>query len=79
MNVKRVGNIKSRKVYTSNTSGVRGVSYDKASGKWLAYIGFDNKDIHLGRYKNKADAIQARLEAEEAYFRPIINQVERKG
>jgi hypothetical protein len=53
---------------SNNTSGVRGVSFDKERQKWAASIAVNGKTHHLGRYKNKEDAIKARKEAEEIYF-----------
>ena len=34
----------------------------------MARIVLDKKDIYLGRYSNKEDAIKARLEAEIKYY-----------
>lgn len=59
---------------TNNTSGVCGVSWNKATGKWIAQIGFKRNKIHLGEFKNKQDAINARIEAEEKYFDPILEK-----
>lgn len=61
-------NNRNSKIPKNNTSGVKGVRYDKVSKKWLAYIGINNKTKHLGRYVNKEDAIKARKQAEEKYF-----------
>lgn len=55
-------------VLPNNTSGVTGVSYHKRLNKWEARIGYKNKSIYLGIYKNKEDAIKARQEAEIKYF-----------
>lgn len=49
---------------SSNTSGCAGVSYDKQTGKWAAYINFKKKRYWLGRYADKKDAVQARKAAE---------------
>lgn len=49
-----------------NTSGHRGV-YSTPSGKWKAEIKRGGKNFNLGTYKDKVDAIQARLYAEEIY------------
>lgn len=47
-----------------NTSGVKGVDFDKSRGKWRAKIGKDGLKITIGRFKYKEDAIKARKEAE---------------
>ena len=52
----------------NNTSGVTGVSWDKAENKWKAQIGINNKMIHLGRFDNFDEAVKARQEAEQKYF-----------
>lgn len=57
-------NGKNQKMHTTNTSGVSGVYYRKDSGRWRAKIMVDNKQINLGTFKNKDDAIAARKEAE---------------
>ncbi len=56
------------KLSSNNTSGVTGVSFDKAVNKWLAYITVNKKQIKLGRYKYFNDAVKARKEAKEKYF-----------
>lgn len=58
----------------NNTSGVTGVSWNSKSSKWCARIGIHKKRITLGYYENKEDAIKARKEAEEKYFKPIIEE-----
>lgn len=52
----------------NNTSGVRGVSWDKNRRKWAATIVFKGKTYHLGRYNNIEDAAAVRKEAENALF-----------
>lgn len=49
----------------NNTSGVIGVSYRANRKKWRAYIMIDNRQITLGHYKKKEEAILARKRAEE--------------
>jgi len=51
----------------NGTSGVRGVSFNKTSGKWVAYIGFDGRLVHLGSFPDKDTAILARKEAAEKH------------
>ena len=50
-----------------NTSGVKGVRFHSRDLIWEAFITHNQKYIHLGRYTNKDDAIQARYEAELKY------------
>lgn len=52
----------------SNTSGTTGVSYNKKSGKWVAYICKEGTRHHLGAYDCIDDAIKARKDAEIKYF-----------
>lgn len=60
-----IESIKSKKVWTNNTSGVKGVSYEKKLGKWRAYINFKGNHYHLGVYSKITDAAKARKAAEE--------------
>lgn len=53
---------------SKNTSGFRGVYFDKKCKNWYAHIRIDNKSKHLGSYKNKEDAIKARHDAELLYY-----------
>lgn len=57
-----------RSVNKNNTSGYRGISYHKETGKWRAYINFRRKQYNLGLYENLDDAIAARREAEERIY-----------
>ena len=43
-----------------NTSGIKGVCWDKSCNKWLSRIKINGKQKHLGRFNNK-------LEAREVY------------
>ena len=43
-------------IMTTNTSGYRGVSWNKAAAKWKACIGVNKKIIHLGYYTDKIEA-----------------------
>lgn len=48
----------------NNTTGVTGVSYDKARSKWIAQIEFKGKHIMLGRFGALIDAVSARKSKE---------------
>ena len=52
--------MKSNKISSANTSGVKGVSFNKSYGKYYAYIGFKNKLYSLGFYDKIEDAKAAR-------------------
>jgi len=56
----------------NNTSGVIGVNWNKTY--WRAYITVNKKQKFLGCYKNKENAIQARLLAENKYFKDFAPQ-----
>lgn len=60
--------IASKKVSSANTTGARGVSFNKALGKYVAYIGFKGKLYHLGSYNNLAEAKSARKMAEKEKY-----------
>lgn len=66
--------IGSKKVRKNNTSGVTGVNYIKNIKKWNASIFFKGKKINLGYFENIDNAIKARKEAEEKYFKPILEK-----
>lgn len=51
-----------------NTSGRTGVSRDKVSGKWCAYIGYNGIYKHLGTFADYEDAVSARINAEMIYY-----------
>ena len=54
-------------VSCTNTSGCKGVYYNKRKNRWIAEIIYDNQKIYLGSFTNKEDAIAARLSANEKY------------
>ncbi|MBQ2408074.1 MAG: hypothetical protein IJH34_04935 [Romboutsia sp.] len=66
--------IRSNKPTKNNTSGHKGISWDNERKKWKAIIHFKKKRYYLGRYDKKEDAIKARQEAEERFFKPIIDE-----
>lgn len=61
-------NMQNQKTNIKNTSGVKGVSWCKATSKWRAYIQINRKHINLGRFDSFDKAVIARREAEEKYF-----------
>lgn len=57
-----------RKMLKNNTSGVKGVYWDREREKWVAQIEFQGKNYRLGRFNDIEDAAAARKEAEKALF-----------
>ena len=67
-------NARNRSIMSNNTSGITGVVWRKKDQVWAASICVDYKRIHLGTFKNKDDAIRARLKAEQKYFKEFAPQ-----
>ena len=44
------------KMMKTNTSGIKGVCFDKNRNKWMAQLQVNNKRIRLGRFDNLDDA-----------------------
>lgn len=63
--VSREENNRNMKKPKTNTSGVVGVSFDKSTKKWFAYIYNKNKRISIGFFKDFNIAVEARQFAEE--------------
>lgn len=64
------GNGKNTKLSRRNKSGAKGVIWFPYKGynKWKAYIRVNYKNINLGFFDTKEEAIAARKAAEEKYF-----------
>lgn|ERR1035437_830838 len=60
-------------ILKNNTSGYRGIRWDKVNNKWLARIYVGNKGIHLGRYSTLQGAWLARRWGERLYFGGTVN------
>jgi len=56
-------NMRNRKKHRNNTSDYTGVYFDKAAGKWKAYISIDGKKKHLGYFHTKEEAAAVYEEA----------------
>lgn len=60
--------IATQKLKENNTSGFIGVCWRKNENRWKSYISVNGKQIHLGYFKNKEDAIEARKQGENKYY-----------
>ena len=62
-------NQKNQKISKSNTSGYKGVSWNKGEQKWVAMISADNKRHFLGYHTTKEIAYEAYLVASKKYHK----------
>jgi len=61
-------NARNSKKPSHNTSGYKGVCWDKNRSKWMAYITINNKFKSLGRYDQIEDAHLAYTNAAKLHF-----------
>ena len=64
----QISKITSTKLISTNTSGCRGVYFDKRTGKYRARLKFKGKIMSFGSYKNFEDAVKARKDAEQRIY-----------
>ena len=57
---------------SNNTSGYSGVYWNKRKQKWNARVWINTKEVSLGHFNNKEDAIQARKQAENEYYGEFV-------
>lgn len=68
------------KLFSTNTSGYRGVSWNKETKTWRVYVSHNNKNYYLGSFKNKHIAAEAwnkeakKLKGEFVKLNNIINK-----
>jgi hypothetical protein len=60
-------NNRNKSIPKDNKSGHVGIGWRKDKKVWQVQIGKNGKNIHIGNFKNKEDAIKARKEAEKKY------------
>jgi hypothetical protein len=57
-----------QRIRTDNTSGTKGVSWDKTYKKYHVRVHANGKKIHIGYFPLLEDAVNARKEAEQKYY-----------
>ena len=57
-----------KQLFSTNTSGHRGVFWDKTNKRWVAYIHVGNRCHSLGHHRSKEGAIAARQAGEVRYW-----------
>lgn len=70
--------LKSKKIPSNNSSGVKGVSWSKQKNDWEAYIKFKGVHYHLGHYKKLEDAARARQIAESKLHDEFVEWYEKE-
>ena len=70
-----------RDIQSNNTSGFRGVSWDKRRNKWVVSITVNNKQINLGRYQTALEGAKryesyVRVNNLEHNFTPALTEEE---
>lgn len=68
------GVIESDKPSIRNRSGHKGVWWDPKRKQYEVSIWLHYKKIHVGRYRTYEEAVEARVQAEEKYFLPLIEK-----
>ena len=68
----QLSKIKNMTVPSTNTSGARGVYFDKRSNKWRARLKYKGKLMNFGTFDKFEDAVTARKKAEEEYFGSVL-------
>lgn len=71
----QISKIQNMKVPITNTSGCRGVYYDKKTNKYRARLKFKGKIMNFGSFSNFEDAVAARKAAEKEYFGAFLEEI----
>ena len=61
----QISKLKSTKLPVTNTSGCKGVYFERKSKKWRARIKFKGQNLNYGSYEKFEDAVAARKRAEQ--------------
>ncbi len=70
-------NNQNAKLSTRNTTGIKGVCFNKKNKKWRAQIMIDGKQIHIGYYKTIEEATTARRKMANSIYGEFMNDCER--
>jgi len=70
-------NCQNQKIPKNNTSGVKGVYFDRNANKWRARIMIDGIFIHIGYFKTIEDAKDARVKRANEAFGIFTNSCEK--
>lgn len=71
----QISRITNMKPTSANSTGVRGVQFDKRSGRYRARLKFQGKLLNFGSYRTLEEAAAARKAAEEEYFGAFLEAI----
>jgi hypothetical protein len=66
-------NAANSKLYSNSSCGLKGVTFNKYNGKWMARILVNGQRIHLGYFPDPIIAHKAYKDASERYFGEFAN------
>ena len=66
-------NMRNRGAFSRNTSGFKGVTWEKAASKWRAQIYLNGKNRHLGLFVTPEEAHQAYCQAAVEFYGEFAN------
>lgn len=65
-------NMRNQRLSTRNTSGYKGVTFDRDRGAWAAYIVVSGVLLHLGRFRSAEDAARAYDRSAHLHFGEFV-------
>ena len=72
----QISRIRSGTISKNNKTGHTGVWFNPKTNLYQAYITIHRKKIHLGCFRDYAEAVEAREQAEHEYYDPLIAAIE---
>jgi hypothetical protein len=69
-------NSMNRSISSKNKSGYKGVCYDDVNNNWKAYIKINERQMNIGNYKTKEEAVEARKLKATELFGEFMNDCE---
>ena len=71
----QISRLTSTKLISTNTSGCRGVYFDKRTGLWRARLKFKGKLMNFGSYKTFEEAVKSRKDSEQQIYGEYLEQI----
>ncbi|EDN9305746.1 AP2 domain-containing protein [Listeria monocytogenes] len=68
----RISSLSNKKLRSDNKSGHAGITFK--DNKWVARISVSGVEHYLGSFVTKEEAIVARKDGEEKYFKPLLDK-----